>query len=70
MCWGWFIGGCWQVFCFTFSRFARVWRWINSKVTSVVPDVTEGEFGVGCDSDCLVTNVEVARSWVGPNVGP
>ena len=70
MCWGWFVGGCWWVFCFAFSRFARVWRWIHSKVTPVVPDVTEGEFGVGGDGNCLVTDIEVASSWVGPNIGP
>ena len=62
MRWGWFVGGCWWVFCFAFSRFARVWRWIHSKVTPVVPDVTKGEFGVGGDGDGLVTDVEVASN--------
>ena len=39
-------------------------------MTPVVPDVAEGKFGVGCDGDCLVADVEVASSWVGPNIGP
>ena len=70
VCWSRFVRGGWRVFCFAFSRFARVWRWIHLKVTPVVPDVTEGEFGVGGDSDCLVADIEVASSWVGPNIGP
>ena len=67
---GGFVGWSWRVFCFIFSTFATVWRWIHSKVTGVLPDVTEGLLGICCHGDCLVADIEVASNVVGLNVGP